>query len=80
MNKVLLYISLRGLVNLLTGIIVVRIAKGKKEPPPVPCDNCRYLLKKGGGPYKYYCRRPGAHPYGDYFDNAPEYCREWEQR
>lgn len=79
MNKVLLYISLMGLVNLLTGIIVVRIAKGKKEPPPVPCDNCRYLLKKGGGLYKYYCRRPGSTLY-DCFNNAPEYCGEWKQR
>lgn len=80
MDKSLVYIALMGLVNLLTGVITIGIAKDKKEPPQAPCDTCGYLLKKGGGYHRYYCVRPGApHPY-DYFNEAPEYCSTWKPR
>lgn len=75
------YILLYGVVMLAVSLIVVHIAKGAKTPPAVPCDSCKYLIRKGGL-WKYYCNCQKANEMGftHHFDTAPEYCGLWEPR
>lgn len=74
------YIILYGVVVLVVSLNVIRVARGPKEPSQIPCDTCKYLVRKGGY-YKYYCGNQQAQGgFSDRFDKPPEYCGFWERR
>lgn len=59
------------------GAILGEVIKGnKKRKKQAQCENCMYLMRKGGrGWYtKYYCEKY------DGFENPPEYCRSYKPR
>lgn len=64
------YIIVYAVSMLVVGLILVRIAKGKKPEPPKPCDTCKHLEMQDSDCY-YRCELegyfPGYHP--------PLYCK-----
>ena len=43
----------------------------------IPCNHCKYLVMKGGGLWRYTCKKPNH--YEDHFDMAPRYCKYFEE-
>lgn len=55
------------ITNVIVGIIALYMWHRKLHPKP--CDNCRYLVRKGGGElYRYQCVKRGN------FDMQPSIC------
>lgn len=53
----------------------------KKPKKPVLCKHCKFLIRVGGGAWKYECTLGGSRksiPYG--FDRPPEYCGHYKNR
>ena len=68
------------LSNIVCGaVILAAFGLHKLIKKPKPCDSCKHLIKKGGGPWRYTCGRRGD-LFTDTFDKPPKYCKYWTGR
>ena len=60
------------------GIVAVGAALYKAHERSIPCNSCKYLVKRGGL-WKYTCKRDtSAWSLSDSFDTPPKYCKYYK--
>lgn len=60
------------------GLVAVGAALYKAHERSIPCNSCAFLVKKGGGYWKYTCHRGSAWSFDDTFDHPPNYCKYYK--
>ena len=60
------------------GLVAVGVALYKAHERSLPCNSCVFLVKKGGGGWKYTCHREGEWYSDDTFDYPPKYCKYYK--
>ena len=65
----------KELAFVIVGIAISAIVIEKKT---IPCDSCKYLVRKGGA-WKYTCKKPDRY-FDDTFDKVPTYCKDYKLR
>ena len=58
-------------IGCMAGLAIVR----KKS---IPCNSCRYLVRRGGGIWRYTCKPKGE--LEECFDTPPKYCNRYKRR
>lgn len=59
------------------GLVAVGAALYKAHERSIPCNSCAFLVKKGGGSWKYTCHRENGYS-DDNFDYPPKYCKYYK--
>lgn len=62
------------------GLVAVGAALYKAHERSIPCNSCAFLVKKGGGCWKYTCHRESEWSFEDKFDYPPKYCKYYKQK
>ena len=62
------------------GLVAVCAALYKAHERSIPCNSCAFLVKKGGGCWRYTCHRGSAWSFDDAFDHPPKYCKYYQKR
>lgn len=62
------------------GLVAVGAALYKAHERSIPCNSCVFLVKKGGGCWKYTCHRESAWYSDDKFDHPPKYCKYYKPK
>ena len=62
------------------GLVAVGAALYKAHERSIPCNSCAFLVKKGGGYWKYTCNRGSLWSFDDHFDSPPKYCKYYKSQ
>lgn len=60
-------------------IMAANLIKKNNEIKNGSCETCENLIRKGGGVFKYECKKPCKH-FSDSFDRKPKYCKYYTRR